>query len=163
MYYPSKLKNYRLLEGSGGSVVTNRLTENPEWSVLLLEAGNDENFFSDIPLTAALQSVTALNWGYKSEKMDTACLGLVDGRCNMARGKALGGTSVINFMLYTRGHGFVTSLSHSTIFDYLYKTIITIKGTNNCLTPQGIFGKFTSFCANFNEISMLTICFATFH
>lgn len=90
--------------GSGGSVVANRLTENPKWSVLLLEAGKDENFITDVPLLAAFQSTTSYNWGYKSEKLKTACLGLIDGRCNLARGKALGGTSVINFLLYTRGN-----------------------------------------------------------
>ncbi|XP_018580306.1 glucose dehydrogenase [FAD, quinone]-like isoform X2 [Anoplophora glabripennis] len=89
--------------GSGGSVVANRLTENPKWTVLLLEAGRDESFITDIPLLAAFQSTTGYNWGYKSEKLKTACLGLIDGRCNIARGKALGGTSVTNFLLYTRG------------------------------------------------------------
>lgn len=85
-------------------MVANRLTENPDWKVLLLEAGKDESFISDIPVGAALQSATGYNWGYKSEKMTTACLGLIGQRCNLARGKALGGTSVINFLLYTRGH-----------------------------------------------------------
>ncbi|KAJ3645056.1 hypothetical protein Zmor_022744 [Zophobas morio] len=89
--------------GSGGSVVANRLTENPRWSVLLLEAGNDEIFLTDVPLIASLQSITGYNWGYKSVRMKTACLGLVEGRCNMPRGKGLGGTSIINFLLYTRG------------------------------------------------------------
>lgn len=90
--------------GSGGSVVANRLSENPAWSVLLLEAGNDEIFLTDVPLTSSLLTVTGYNWGYRSEKMETACLGLVGGRCHMPRGKALGGTSVINFLLYTRGN-----------------------------------------------------------
>ncbi|XP_044272488.1 glucose dehydrogenase [FAD, quinone] [Tribolium madens] len=89
--------------GSGGCVVANRLSENPNWSVLLLEAGDDENFLTDVPLIASLQTITSYNWGYKSERLKTACLGLIDGRCNMPRGKALGGTSVINFLLYTRG------------------------------------------------------------
>ncbi|KAJ8913758.1 hypothetical protein NQ315_002438 [Exocentrus adspersus] len=66
--------------GSGGSVVANRLTEHPKWSVLLLEAGKDENFITDVPLLAAFQSGTGYNWGYKSEKQRTACLGLIDGR-----------------------------------------------------------------------------------
>ncbi|KAJ8954868.1 hypothetical protein NQ314_007001, partial [Rhamnusium bicolor] len=90
--------------GSGGSVVANRLTENARWSVLLLEAGRDENFFTDVPLMASLHSSSSYNWGYKSERLNTSCLGLIDGKCNMVRGKALGGTSVINFLLYTRGN-----------------------------------------------------------
>lgn len=84
--------------------MANRLTENPEWSVLLLEAGRDESVITDVPLIASLQAVSAYNWGYKSVKQKNACLGLINERCNMARGKALGGTSVINFMLYTRGN-----------------------------------------------------------
>lgn len=84
--------------------MANRLSENPNWSVLLLEAGKDEIFLTDIPLLAALQTVTSYNWGYKSQKQDSACLGLIDGRCNIPRGKGLGGTSLINFLLYTRGN-----------------------------------------------------------
>ncbi|XP_044735200.1 glucose dehydrogenase [FAD, quinone]-like [Chrysoperla carnea] len=90
--------------GSGGSVVANRLTEIPEWNVLLLEAGKDEIFFTDVPLTSSLMQVTAFNWGFKAIPGNNYCLGLSDGVCNWPRGKALGGTSVINFMLYTRGN-----------------------------------------------------------
>ncbi|XP_066256764.1 glucose dehydrogenase [FAD, quinone]-like [Euwallacea similis] len=90
--------------GSGGSVVANRLTENPSWSVLLLEAGQDEIFLTDVPLTASILSITGYNWGYKSQKLKTACLGHVEERCNMARGKGLGGTSILNFMIYSRGN-----------------------------------------------------------
>lgn len=90
--------------GSGGSVVANRLTEERNWEVLLLEAGKDETFLSDVPLTAALNQITALNWGYKTDPVPGACLGLKDGVCNWPRGRVLGGTSVINFLVYTRGN-----------------------------------------------------------
>lgn len=89
--------------GSGGSVVANRLTENPKWSVLLVEAGDEEDFITDVPLLAPLQFSTGHSWKYKSEKLKTACLGLVGQRCNLPRGKALGGTSVVNYLVYTRG------------------------------------------------------------
>lgn len=44
------------------------------------------------------------NWGYKTDPSPGACLGLSGGVCNWPKGRALGGTSVINFMLYQRGH-----------------------------------------------------------
>ncbi|KAL3278285.1 hypothetical protein HHI36_013619 [Cryptolaemus montrouzieri] len=89
--------------GSGGSVVANRLSENPDSCVLLLEAGGDETFLTDVPLMASLQGMTRFNWRNKAKRIKTACLGAVDHRCNLPRGKALGGTSVINFLIYTRG------------------------------------------------------------
>jgi choline dehydrogenase-like flavoprotein len=46
---------------------------------------------------------TALNWGYRTQFTPGACLGLTDRRCIWPRGKVLGGTSVINYMMYTRG------------------------------------------------------------
>lgn len=90
--------------GSGGSVLANRLSERSDWTVLLLEAGVEENALTDIPLTAATAFVTRYNWGYRTDPSPNACLGLADGRCNWPKGRALGGSSVINFMLYQRGH-----------------------------------------------------------
>ncbi|PSN57423.1 Glucose dehydrogenase [FAD, quinone] [Blattella germanica] len=90
--------------GSGGSVVANRLTEVPGWSVLLLEAGGDENFVTDIPLMASYAQFLGINWGYRTEPDERYCRGMEDGRCRWPRGKVLGGTSVINYMVYTRGN-----------------------------------------------------------
>lgn len=45
--------------GSGGSVVANRLTEIDGFTLLLLEAGDEENFISDVPLTPAATILTS--------------------------------------------------------------------------------------------------------
>ncbi|KAI8121743.1 Glucose dehydrogenase [FAD, quinone] [Lucilia cuprina] len=90
--------------GSGGCVVANRLSEIQNATVLLLEAGDQETFISDVPLTAALTQMTRYNWGYKSDPTPNACQGLKNGVCNWPKGRGVGGTSLINFMLYTRGH-----------------------------------------------------------
>ncbi|XP_073942091.1 glucose dehydrogenase [FAD, quinone]-like [Choristoneura fumiferana] len=90
--------------GSAGCVLANRLTEVKKWRVLLLEAGGNENFFSDIPIFAAFLSLTPMNWGYTSEPQEKACKDLRGKVCFLPRGKVLGGSSVLNFLIYQRGH-----------------------------------------------------------
>ncbi|EAA07532.4 AGAP002551-PA [Anopheles gambiae str. PEST] len=90
--------------GSGGSVMANRLSEVRDWSVLLLEVGKEENLISNVPLTAGLTTATGYSWGYRSDPMRNACRGLEQGVCYWPKGRGLGGTSLINFLLYGRGH-----------------------------------------------------------
>jgi len=91
--------------GSAGSVVANRLSENPNWKVLLLEAGGDETEISDVPALAAYLQLGRMDWKYKTEPQPgRACLGHTNQRCNWPRGKVLGGSSVLNYMLYVRGN-----------------------------------------------------------
>lgn len=90
--------------GSAGAVLANRLTENPKVSVLLLEAGPDENEVSDVPSLSAYLQLSNLDWSYKTEPSSTACQGMVNHRCNWPRGKVLGGSSVLNYMIYVRGN-----------------------------------------------------------
>ncbi|KAJ9583045.1 hypothetical protein L9F63_022610 [Diploptera punctata] len=89
--------------GSAGAVVANRLSEVSNWTVLLIEAGGEENIVTQIPMLVTYTIPTALNWGYRTEKSPGACLGLRDQRCIWPRGKSLGGTSILNYMVYTRG------------------------------------------------------------
>ncbi|XP_045494973.1 glucose dehydrogenase [FAD, quinone]-like [Colias croceus] len=89
---------------SAGSVLAARLTEDkPKATVLLLEAGKPEMLLSDIPaLTHYLQN-TDYVWPYSMEHQAGVCLGSEEQRCYMPRGKALGGSSVTDFMFYSRG------------------------------------------------------------
>ncbi|XP_063220572.1 glucose dehydrogenase [FAD, quinone] [Bacillus rossius redtenbacheri] len=89
--------------GSAGAVVASRLSEEPGWSVLLLEAGLDEPTGTQVPSMFLNFLGSSIDWGYVTEPEDTACLGQPERRCSWPRGKVLGGTSVLNGMMYIRG------------------------------------------------------------
>ncbi|XP_029851198.2 glucose dehydrogenase [FAD, quinone] [Ixodes scapularis] len=89
--------------GSAGAVLANRLSADPGLQVLLLEAGGSENVLADIPLVAATLQGSALDWGYRTITQEAACFGLHEGKSRWPRGKVLGGSSVLNYMLYVRG------------------------------------------------------------
>ncbi|RWS28143.1 glucose dehydrogenase (acceptor)-like protein 3 [Leptotrombidium deliense] len=90
--------------GSAGAVMANRLSENPFWKVLLLEAGGSESILSDIPIAAATLQQTPLDWAYQTEPQEAACFGFINRRSRWPRGRVLGGSSVLNYMLYIRGN-----------------------------------------------------------
>ncbi|MEA2208867.1 MAG: choline dehydrogenase [Solirubrobacteraceae bacterium] len=86
--------------GSAGCVLANRLTEDPTVRVLLLEAGGrDRSPNIKIPAAFSKQFHSKLDWDYATEPEPH-----VDGRSlYIPRGKALGGSSSMNAMLYVRG------------------------------------------------------------
>ncbi|GAX44228.1 glucose-methanol-choline oxidoreductase [Tolypothrix sp. NIES-4075] len=87
--------------GSAGCVVANRLTEDPETTVLLLEAGNpDTKPEIHIPLDCTTLLGTEVDWGYFCEPEPY----LNNRQIFCPRGKVLGGSSSINFLVYIRGN-----------------------------------------------------------
>ncbi|MDE4172927.1 choline dehydrogenase [Phaeobacter sp. PT47_59] len=90
--------------GSAGSTLASRLSEDPNISVCLLEAGGR----GDSILVRAPAAVVAMlpgrpkinNWAYETVPQP----GLNGRKGYQPRGKALGGSSAINAMLYIRGH-----------------------------------------------------------
>jgi choline dehydrogenase len=89
--------------GSAGCVIASRLTEVPQWNVLLLEAGGEENYLMDIPSLAVMLQFTDANWDYRGMPSNRTCLGLTNRQCMFPRGKVMGGSSVLNYMIYNRG------------------------------------------------------------
>jgi choline dehydrogenase-like flavoprotein len=87
--------------GSAGSVVAGRLSEDPDLSVALLEAGGaGDSWVVRTPFAGALMVPTSLhNWAFET----TPQPGLNGRRGYQPRGKALGGSSAINAMVYIRG------------------------------------------------------------
>ncbi|MCV7098574.1 GMC family oxidoreductase [Mycobacterium kubicae] len=87
--------------GSSGSVVAGRLTENPDATVLLLEAGGEDDVPAvQDPAQWPLNLGSERDWAFVSEP--TAHL---NGRSVfLCMGKVLGGGSSINVMAWARGH-----------------------------------------------------------
>ncbi|HFF1652948.1 TPA: choline dehydrogenase [Providencia rettgeri] len=90
--------------GSAGNVLATRLTEDPEVTVLLLEAGGPDyrlDFRTQMPAALAypLQG-RRYNWAYETDPEPH----MNHRRMECGRGKGLGGSSLINGMCYIRGN-----------------------------------------------------------
>jgi choline dehydrogenase-like flavoprotein len=89
--------------GSAGAVVADRLSKN--YKVLLLEAGGEPSFLNSVPgLAMDLLNYPQTDWCYKTVPQKNACKAFKNQQLPWNRGKVLGGTSMLNFMLYVRGH-----------------------------------------------------------
>jgi choline dehydrogenase len=86
--------------GSAGCVLANRLTEDPNVNVVLLEAGGKDGSLNvKIPLAFPNQFHTKLDWDYATDPEP----GCANRELYVPRGKSLGGSSSMNAMLYVRG------------------------------------------------------------
>ena len=87
--------------GSAGCLLANRLSANPDNSVLLIEAGRkDDNLWLHVPVGYfKTMNNPKFDWMYKLEKDK----GLNNRRIDWPRGKVLGGSSALNGLLYVRG------------------------------------------------------------
>lgn len=88
--------------GTAGSVIATRLSENPAFSVLVIEAGssNQNILAAEVPfLGSTLSPNTAITWNYTT----TPQIGLNNRTIPYPRGYVLGGSSTINFEIWTRG------------------------------------------------------------
>ncbi|CAH1393768.1 unnamed protein product [Nezara viridula] len=90
--------------GSAGAVLANRLSELHGVTVLLIEAGGPEPVLSDLPVLYSALQTTTIDWQYETEPSTRSNLGMKGNRSKWPRGKCLGGSSVLNAMLYIRGN-----------------------------------------------------------
>ncbi len=89
--------------GSAGAIIATRLTENPNVSVLLLEAGDDYPNIDTLPEEVKYGYMTANeiwtsehNWQFKARATD-------ESEIDIPRGKITGGSSAINGQIFLRG------------------------------------------------------------
>jgi len=102
---PSNTKSFDYIivgAGSAGCVLANRLTEDPQTTVLLLETGgSDRSIFIQMPTALSIPMNTKkYAWQFHTQPEPF----LNDREMHCPRGKVLGGSSSINGMVYVRGH-----------------------------------------------------------
>ncbi|GIY76537.1 glucose dehydrogenase [Caerostris darwini] len=90
--------------GSAGSVLASRLSEDECVKVLLLEAGGKIDPITEVPVLALLTENTDMDWQYKTVPQTRAAGGYENRQMPCARGKGIGGSSILNLLLYVRGN-----------------------------------------------------------
>jgi choline dehydrogenase len=141
--------------GSAGAVIASRLSEDPSCRVALIEAGERPPEISSLPIApAAMQLNPTTDWMYTADP-GKAGLGLNGGRIPVPRGKMLGGSSGINYMVYVRGHpgdfdswaeGGATGWSYADVLPYFRKSeglapsdeIVVDAPAHNTTGPLGV-------------------------
>ncbi len=141
--------------GSAGAVIASRLSEDPSCRVALIEAGERPPEVSAMPIApAAMQLNPATDWMYTADP-GKAGLGLNGRRMPVPRGKMLGGSSGINYMVYVRGHpgdfdswaaGGATGWSYADVLPYFRKSeglatssdIVVDGAAHNAAGPLGV-------------------------
>jgi choline dehydrogenase len=87
--------------GSAGCVLANRLSEDPDVSVCLVEAGPpDTEEALHIPVAFSQLYKTPFDWDFATEPEPA----LDDRSVYLPRGRVLGGSSSLNAMIYIRGN-----------------------------------------------------------
>lgn len=95
-----------IIVGSGpaGCVLANRLSENPEINVLLLEAGPRPTTVHSVPALSFYSRTPATRWNHTISPYPGSCLAYKGQQCDYYLGRVLGGSTAVNNMMYVRGN-----------------------------------------------------------
>ncbi|XP_058817758.1 neither inactivation nor afterpotential protein G [Topomyia yanbarensis] len=89
--------------GTAGCVLANRLSADPNNSVLLIEAGDVFGPASIVPLLSTTIQQTRFDWAFRTTPQKYSSRGLINNQQFLPRGRGLGGSGQINYMLHFTG------------------------------------------------------------
>lgn len=89
--------------GTAGSVLSYELSKHSNYSVLLIEAGGVFNGLSSIPIMSTLMQGTEMDWSFKTVPQKYSSRGLKNRQQALPRGKGLGGSHQLNYLLHFDG------------------------------------------------------------
>lgn len=89
--------------GTAGSVLSHELSKHSNYTVLLIEAGGIFNGLSIVPIASTLMQGTDMDWSLKSIPQKHSSRGLSNGQQSIPRGKGLGGSHQLNYLLHFNG------------------------------------------------------------
>ncbi|KAI8129862.1 Neither inactivation nor afterpotential protein G [Lucilia cuprina] len=90
--------------GTAGSVVASLLSKHSNATVLLIEAGDRFGLLSKIPLFTTFQQKGLNDWSFLTTSQKHSSKGLEEQRQSLPRGKGLGGSGELNYMLHSDGY-----------------------------------------------------------
>ncbi|XP_050356438.1 glucose dehydrogenase [FAD, quinone]-like [Nymphalis io] len=90
--------------GSAGCVLANRLSEVKKWKVLLIEAGPEEPDVTMVPAFPPVLGRSSIDWNYRTQPEKLTCRSIRGHTCAWTRGKTMGGSSAVNYLVYMRGN-----------------------------------------------------------
>ncbi|XP_011692823.1 PREDICTED: neither inactivation nor afterpotential protein G isoform X2 [Wasmannia auropunctata] len=112
--------------GTSGCVIASRLSEMPNVTVLLVEAGGYFGWLSTVPLLAPMMQGTEVDWAYQTEPQVFSSRGLHGYKQNCPRGKGLGGSGQLNYLVHSFGRPedykkWPKGWSHADLLPYFQK------------------------------------------
>ncbi|XP_072746637.1 neither inactivation nor afterpotential protein G [Anoplolepis gracilipes] len=125
--YPETHYDYVVVgAGTSGCVIASRLSEMSNVTVLLVEAGGYFGWTSVIPLLAPMMQGTEVDWAYKTEPQVFSSRGFNGYRQNWPRGKGLGGSGQLNYLVHSFGRPedykeWLKGWSHADLLPYFQK------------------------------------------